>query len=521
MPQIDYLGHAGFVAEHAGTRVLIDPWFHPAFLASWFPYPDNRYLAETDHRRSLRLPLRVPHARGPLRQEVAGDARQERHRSLPGVPHQGAPEAVRRARLHDASFLSGTGSRWNSLPGFTATVLLDTGHKEDSGLLLDMGGFRFLDLNDCNTAAVRIADRRSICSPPSSPERCGIRTVTTTRTDVMRQKVARVRDDLMKSLVSKCRATQAQYYLPCAGPACFLDPELAAFNDRDATIFPVWEGVETVFHAACPEVKVLRAEPGDRLAVVGQEVRVEPYSGTRPDNDLAAYALPPARRVGGVPRCTGSAGRLRGADHVLLQTSAAEPASAPRLLEDSFGSPRTARSGTCGSEELAEDHVIEGEEPYPPDYTLVVPNRVLRAILDGEVGWEEALLSLRVRLHRDPDVFDSRLMGLLRYGNEPAQTLHMSREMSNAATIERDGLRLQRFCPHGSEDLSYATICDGVIECPRHHWKWDTVTGECIEGGDLKLRVERCPEAAVVWKRQTRWRMIFTTRPPWSSAGPD
>ena len=50
---------------------------------------------------------------------------------------------------------------------------------------------------------------------------------------------------------------------------------------------------------------------------------------------------------------------------------------------------------------LAEDHVIEGEEPYPPDYTLVVPNRVLRAILDGDVGWEEALLSLRVRLHRD------------------------------------------------------------------------------------------------------------------------
>ena len=45
---------------------------------------------------------------------------------------------------------------------------------------------------------------------------------------------------------------------------------------------------------------------------------------------------------------------------------------------------------------LAEDLVIEGEEPYPPDYTLVVPNRVLRAILDGEVGWEEALLSLRL-----------------------------------------------------------------------------------------------------------------------------
>ena len=101
-----------------------------------------------------------------------------------------------------------------------------------------------------------------------------------------------------------------------------------------------------------------------------------------------------------------------------------------------------------------------------------------------------------MRLHRDPDVFDSRFMGLLRYGNEPAQTLHMTREMANAETIERDGLRLQRFCPHGSEDLTFATVCDGVIECPRHHWRWDTRTGECLEGGNLKLRVEQLPPAA-------------------------
>src|SRR5439155_1057278 len=105
-----------------------------------------------------------------------------------------------------------------------------------------------------------------------------------------------------------------------------------------------------------------------------------------------------------------------------------------------------------------------------------------RAVLDGRVGWEEALLSMRVNLHRDPDQFDSRLMGLLRYGNEPVQTLQMSREINCAETIERDGVRMQRFCPHAGEDLKHATVCNGVIECPRHHWKWDAQTGECLEG---------------------------------------
>src|SRR6185369_4928278 len=43
---ITYLGHAGFVIEAGSTRVLVDPWFYPAFLDSWFPAPDNRFLLE-------------------------------------------------------------------------------------------------------------------------------------------------------------------------------------------------------------------------------------------------------------------------------------------------------------------------------------------------------------------------------------------------------------------------------------------------------------------------------------------
>src|SRR5205807_1385475 len=79
---------------------------------------------------------------------------------------------------------------------------------------------------------------------------------------------------------------------------------------------------------------------------------------------------------------------------------------------------------------------------------------------------------------------------LLRYGNEPVQTLQMTREMASAETIERDGLLMQRYCPHAGEDLTFATVCNGVIECPRHHWKWDAATGACLEGGNLPLRVQ-------------------------------
>jgi len=139
---------------------------------------------------------------------------------------------------------------------------------------------------------------------------------------------------------------------------------------------------------------------------------------------------------------------------------------------------------------LAEQFVIEGEEPYDPEYTLFVSPHVLRAIVEGRTGWEEALLSNRVTRHRNPDVFDLTLMGLLRYGNEPVQTLQIAREQNSTETIERDGLRMQRFCPHAGEDLTHATVCDGVVECPRHHWRWDAWTGVCLSGGMIGLRVE-------------------------------
>ena len=38
------LGHAGMFIETAYGSILCDPWVHPAFFGSWFPFPDNREL---------------------------------------------------------------------------------------------------------------------------------------------------------------------------------------------------------------------------------------------------------------------------------------------------------------------------------------------------------------------------------------------------------------------------------------------------------------------------------------------
>ena len=47
-PLIKYLGHAGFIYQHGEITGIIDPWFNSAFIHSWFPFPNNQFLEESD-----------------------------------------------------------------------------------------------------------------------------------------------------------------------------------------------------------------------------------------------------------------------------------------------------------------------------------------------------------------------------------------------------------------------------------------------------------------------------------------
>jgi len=42
--KVTFVGHAGLFIETAGGSILCDPWFNPAYFASWFPFPSNEDL---------------------------------------------------------------------------------------------------------------------------------------------------------------------------------------------------------------------------------------------------------------------------------------------------------------------------------------------------------------------------------------------------------------------------------------------------------------------------------------------
>lgn len=487
MKRIEYLGHAGFVVQFHDVRILIDPWFYPAFLASWFPLPDNRFLME--HVRATEFDyLYISHTHEDhLDVKFLSTLDKNVNVLCAGFRSQALAKRLGSLGFRRLTTLSHRQSL-DLAPGLRATMYLDTGHKEDSALLLEMDEFRFFDMNDCNTPLSELPSDVDLLAAQYSGAmwypNCYVYPAP-----VMADKVQQVRADLLDNLVRKASVTNAAAYLPSAGPACFLDPVLAHFNDSQTTIFPHWEDVAGKFAALRPETQVTRLFPGDALTIQEGAMVRECYPRPRASDSLEEYAerrRPEWEAFHAAPEQPIQREEIEAYYRTLQQRNRHLLQAFSKIMRlEADGQSWIVRLG-----EQAGALVAEGGETLEPGYVLQMPTRVLRAILAGSTGWEEALLSMRIRLHRDPDRFDATFMGLLRYGNEPLQTLHMVKERQRKETIERDGLRMQRFCPHAGEDLQYAKICNGIIECPRHHWQWDAATGECIAGGTLKLNVE-------------------------------
>ena len=260
-PQIDYLGHAGFRRRTRGDAGPDRPVVLPGVPGVLVPVSrttgsllaplagerfDYLYISHTheDH-----FDERVP-------EELN---RQECHGSLPR--RTGRRRSQKRIRALGFTQHRSAGSQavaWNWPPDSVATVLLDTGHKEDSGLLLDMDGFRFLDLNDCNTPLSELPDRHR---PARGAVLRGDVVSELLRLPAGRDAARRspaVRDDLIKTLVQASAArTRGQGLSPLCRSAVFLDPALAQ-STTTATRRSFRSGTtsRTRFGQACPRLPV-------------------------------------------------------------------------------------------------------------------------------------------------------------------------------------------------------------------------------------------------------------------------
>ena len=148
--RVEFIAQAGVKIHTAHGTILCDPWFNPAYYASWFPYPrndglDHVALGTTDY-------LYISH----LHRDhfdpawLAAYCRKDATVILPAYPLPELEEALR--GLGFSTFIrttSGVPVRHGGLTFVVESLTAPTdGPIGDSALLVDDGSERLLNLND-------------------------------------------------------------------------------------------------------------------------------------------------------------------------------------------------------------------------------------------------------------------------------------------------------------------------------------------------------------------------------------
>ncbi len=296
---------------------------------------------------------------------------------------------------------------------------------------------------------------------------------------------------------------------PCAGPPCFLDDELWALNDfeRDpANIFPD----QPVF------LELLEAHGIDRgrLVVPGSRVRLgEGRCEVVHPNDRAATEPFAHKRTYleryrddwsgwlAAERASWSSG-IPGNELVARLQVWFEPLlnAAPMTSAGIAGNVALVFTGVNGDlDGILIDFVDSAVREWKGEdavYRLELDRRLVEACVSRHLeDWVNSLfLSCRFRAHRDGP-FNEYVMTFFKALSEEriayVESCYAAARTGNEF-FERDGWRIERFCPHRQADLTrFGELENGLLTCALHHWQFDLATGRCLTSDDRRLRCEK------------------------------
>jgi UDP-MurNAc hydroxylase len=511
--RITFLGHAGCLVETAHGSVLCDPWFTPAYFGSWFPFPRNDRLApEVLDRVRAADYLYVSHLHRDHfdPQWLAAHVGTRTRVLLPefGIGLMAQALAV----LGFRDLVRTEHGEAVDLDGLRVTILAMTtpadGPLGDSAIVIDDGATRLLNQNDARPGdldalhALGPFDAQLLQFsgaiwypiaydfPPAEKER------------LARAK----RVDEMERAERYIGAVGAAHVFPSAGPPCFLDPELFAYNDLDrdpANIFPD----QTVFL----DQLAARGTGGAHLIVPGSIVELD---------GGACTVTHPSPEAATEPFGSGKRAYLERYQRDWAEWLAAEKAGWPRAGHDLVAELAAwfeplLEQAPITSAGVAGNVVLDTGEPEtsvcidfvestvrawkgePYVYKLDLDRALLESLVDDHAeDWVNSLLlSCRFTAHRAGPFNEFVLTFFKALSPERmayVEECHNTTRQRTDDFFERDGWRIERWCPHRQADLTrFGDIEDGVLTCSLHHWRFDLATGRCLTSDDRHLRCER------------------------------
>ncbi len=508
--RITFLGHVGMFVETRFGSVLCDPWFTPAYFGSWFPFPRNDLIDVERFETPDYLYISHLH-RDHFDPEWLASHVDKSARVL--LPDFRVPYLERSLRdLGFEHFVACRHAQQLDLDGLEVVILAQNapadGPLGDSAIVIGDGETRVLNQNDAR--------------PGSAAELLGFGPyhaqfvqfsgaiwypVAYSFTEEEKVKLARnKRANQMDRARQYVEWVGAPNVFPCAGPPAFLDSDLYSLNDfdgDDANIFPdqlVFLG-ELADHGIDSGRLLVPGSVAELHADQCEITHPDATNATEPFTDKRHYLERYARDWAPWLEAERASWSTRRRDLVAELRDWFEPLLARAPITSSGIGGLVVLDVGEGS--VAIDFVSGDVREWngePAVYRVELDRRLVEACIErNEADWVNSLfLSARFVAHRDGPFneyvmtfFKSLSIDRIDFVEQCYREVRGDRD----EWFERDGWRIERFCPHRQADLvEFAEIEGATLTCALHHWEFDLETGECRTSPDRVLRCRRIEE---------------------------
>jgi UDP-MurNAc hydroxylase len=503
-------GHAGMRIDTPAGSILCDPWVNPAYFASWFPFPDNSgldwaALGDTDYLYVSHL-HRDHFDADHLRRFVSKKATV----LLPEYPTTELEDQLR--ALGFRHFRATRTNQPVTLDG-DLTVMIQAltsptdGPIGDSSLWVEYDGVRLLNQNDARPSGLTEFARLGHVHAHLLQFSGAIwypmvyELPQTARTAFGKQKRERQLDRTVRYIDD----LKASWVFPIAGPPCFLDDALWAYNDLgddEGNIFPDQQVFLDHYRSLGRDNGVILL-PGSVAEVTADDCRV-----THPVADVADFFAGKERHLRAYQERQRPviAAAKASWSHPHVDVLADLKRRIEPLLEESIymakGVGGPVRLDLVRDDESVESIVVDfpaGEvRPYADEkvrYRFRTERVLVEHLLHtGEVDWVNSLfLSCRfsaARIGQYNEFVYSFFKCLSEERLQYAEGWYDEHErFTEAEDIQLDDWYVQRRCPHLKADLSRFGLIEGTtLTCQLHGWKFDLVSGRCLTSVGRTLR---------------------------------
>lgn len=503
--KIKFLGQAGISVETKNSHLVCDPWFSNTggFLARWHQFPPNEHISE-EYLHACDY-LYISH---------------EHHDHFDRNFLKSFPKdvTVLLANFQTKEFLNEFKKMgfskiieindWQKIKlsdDLEVMLVTDPGkYKEDSSLLIYAENSKILNKNDCYLSKDYLKKFSSIGIDFLFTQFSGAiwyPMIYDYDEDKKKVMAKNVRNRLEKYFISTVNDINPKYVIPSAGPPCFLEDDCFQFNFEENGIFPDQNDFISKISGKL-DCKFNMMQPDDDISINNSQTKFtnhHRFNFSEKETLLREYQQK----------------RLPIIENYLKQI----PSPKNDLYEkftDFFKEIFSYSSYFISNiQQLVEFEVLGNnggswqidfrndkpqfynERKESTNYKFSLDSKYMNLILNDEINWEDFLLSLRLKISRNPDMYNGALFAMLQYGRSPlliqrAENYELRSKSPVTINIPDNNkmFKIQRFCPHLGEDLKNSTIKNGILVCPRHQWNFDLNScGKCIAGGNKDLSV--------------------------------